>query len=126
MLGVVVMEFFICWTPLYVINTLALFYPEIVYKSLGYSLITYCQLLAYVSACCNPITYCFMNRRFREAFLRLLGKNCKCCCIDENTQGSRKSIQRKSSLESALKRNERDQMRRKTWLTECRSASELH
>lgn len=66
-----VLEFFICWTPLYVINTLALFNPQIVYQTLGYTTITYFQLLAYSSSCCNPITYCFMNRGFRKAFLNL-------------------------------------------------------
>lgn len=29
------------------------------------------QLLAYVSSCCNPITYCFLNRKFRQAFLKV-------------------------------------------------------
>lgn len=71
MLFVVVLEFFICWTPLYVINTLALFIPQVVYQTLGYTTITYFQLLAYSSSCCNPITYCFMNRGFRKAFLNL-------------------------------------------------------
>lgn len=71
MLFMVVLEFFLCWTPLYVINTVALFNPPIVYKNLGYSAITFFQLLAYSSSCCNPITYCFMNRGFRKAFLNL-------------------------------------------------------
>lgn len=71
MLFVVVLEFFICWTPLYVINTITLFDPQIVYKTLGYTTITYFQLLAYTSSCCNPITYCFMNRGFRKACLNL-------------------------------------------------------
>lgn len=71
MLFVVVLEFFICWTPLYVINTITLFDSQIVYKTLGYTTITYFQLLAYTSSCCNPITYCFMNRGFRKACLNL-------------------------------------------------------
>lgn len=71
MLFVVVLEFFICWTPLYVINTITLFDPQIVYKTLGYTTISYFQLLAYTSSCCNPITYCFMNRGFRKACLNL-------------------------------------------------------
>ncbi|XP_037049844.1 cholecystokinin receptor type A-like [Bradysia coprophila] len=71
MLFVVVLEFFICWTPLYVINTIALFNPHLVYNRLGYTSISICQLLAYSSSCCNPITYCFMNRGFRKAFLNL-------------------------------------------------------
>lgn len=70
MLFVVVLEFFICWTPLYTINTITLFNPQWVYQTFGYT-ITYFQLLAYSSSCCNPITYCFMNRGFRKAFLNL-------------------------------------------------------
>lgn len=31
------------------------------------------QLLAYLSSCCNPITYCFMNEKFRNAFLSAFG-----------------------------------------------------
>lgn len=75
MLFVVVLEFFISWTPLYVINTIALFDSQMVYKTLGYTTITYFQLLAYTSSCCNPITYCFMNRGFRKACLNLF----RCC-----------------------------------------------
>ncbi|XP_055522386.1 uncharacterized protein LOC129716576 [Wyeomyia smithii] len=71
MLFVVVLEFFICWTPLYVINTMALFWPSTVYHNLGYTAISFFQLLAYSSSCCNPITYCFMSSGFRKAFLSL-------------------------------------------------------
>lgn len=71
MLFVVVLEFFICWTPLYVVNTLALFNPGLVYNTLGVTTISFFHLLAYSSSCCNPITYCFMNRGFRKAFLNL-------------------------------------------------------
>lgn len=71
MLFVVVLEFFICWTPLYVINTMTLFDHKIVYQNLGYTAISFFQLLAYSSSCCNPITYCFMNVGFRKAFLNL-------------------------------------------------------
>ena len=75
MLFVVVLEFFCCWTPLYVINTIALFNPKWVYHNLGYTTISFCQLLAYTSSCCNFITYCFMSCGFRKAFLNLF----HCC-----------------------------------------------
>lgn len=71
MLFVVVLEFFICWTPLYVINTIALFDQIIIYQNLGYTAISFFQLLAYSSSCCNPITYCFMSTGFRKAFVNL-------------------------------------------------------
>uniref|UniRef100_T1J5H4 G-protein coupled receptors family 1 profile domain-containing protein n=1 Tax=Strigamia maritima TaxID=126957 RepID=T1J5H4_STRMM len=69
MLFVVVLEFFVFWTPLYVVNTIALFDPVALYSGLGIGGISLCHLMAYASSCCNPITYCFMNLRFRRAFL---------------------------------------------------------
>ncbi|GIX99194.1 cholecystokinin receptor [Caerostris darwini] len=77
MLFVVVMEFFICWSPLYAINTISLFDPNIVYTNIGYSGISFFQLLAYTSSCCNPVTYCFMNSRFRESFCKLFPCGCR-------------------------------------------------
>lgn len=71
MLFVVVLEYFVCWSPLYIINTLASFNKGLVYDSLGYRVISFFQLLAYTSICCNPITYCFMNGGFRKSFLKL-------------------------------------------------------
>ncbi|XP_076348075.1 cholecystokinin receptor-like [Tachypleus tridentatus] len=76
MLFVVVLEFFICWTPIHVINTVSFFNPTAVYGGLGYHGISFFQLLAYTSSCCNPITYCFMNSNFRKSFLNIFG--CKC------------------------------------------------
>ncbi|GFU12957.1 cholecystokinin receptor [Trichonephila clavipes] len=77
MLFVVVLEFFICWSPLYAINTVSLFDPSIVYTNIGYSGISFFQLLAYTSSCCNPVTYCFMNSRFRESFCKLFPCGCR-------------------------------------------------
>ncbi|EZA56385.1 Cholecystokinin receptor [Ooceraea biroi] len=71
MLFVIVLEFFVCWAPLHVINTWYLFAPDLVYSVVGSTGISLVQLLAYVSSCCNPITYCFMNKKFRQAFLGL-------------------------------------------------------
>ncbi|XP_076329879.1 cholecystokinin receptor-like [Tachypleus tridentatus] len=73
MLFVVVLEFFVCWTPIHVINTISLFNPVGVYGGLGYQGISFLQLLAYTSSCCNPITYCFMNVKFRQSFINIFG-----------------------------------------------------
>ncbi|XP_059486980.1 cholecystokinin receptor-like [Neocloeon triangulifer] len=75
MLFVLVVEFFLCWAPLHVLNTWYLFSPEAVYKSMGSTGVALVQLLAYCSSCCNPITYCFMNKKFRQAFVAVFG-----CC----------------------------------------------
>jgi len=69
MLFVLVLEFFICWTPLYVINTMTMLLGPAVYEYVDYTAISFLQLLAYSSSCCNPITYCFMNASFRRAFV---------------------------------------------------------
>nr|ALM88305.1 neuropeptide receptor A9 [Chilo suppressalis] len=76
MLFVIILEFFVCWTPLHVINTIYLFYPEELYQYIGSKGVVLLQLLAYCSSCCNPITYCFMNRKFRQAFIALF-KACR-------------------------------------------------
>ncbi|KAK7862636.1 hypothetical protein R5R35_001611 [Gryllus longicercus] len=96
MLCAVVLEFFVCWTPLYVINTIALFTPGMVYNGLGYTAISFFHLLAYSSSCCNPITYCFMNSSFRKSFLtlfrcrrRFTSKNLSDVSVSESTLVSR-------------------------------------
>ncbi|XP_012936249.1 cholecystokinin receptor [Aplysia californica] len=71
MLFVVVLEFFICWTPVYVLSTWIVFHVESAYQVVTPLSKTLFHLLSYVSSCCNPITYCFMNKKFREAFLRV-------------------------------------------------------
>ncbi|GBP51903.1 Cholecystokinin receptor [Eumeta japonica] len=53
-----------------------LFYPEQLYNYIGSKGIILLQLLAYCSSCCNPITYCFMNRKFKQAFIGLF-KTCR-------------------------------------------------
>ncbi|XP_035892100.1 uncharacterized protein LOC118503214 [Anopheles stephensi] len=85
MLFVIIVEFFVCWAPLHILNTVYLYSPSFVYQYVNSSGIALVQLMAYISSCCNPITYCFMNRRFRQAFLGIF--NCYrsrmpiCCCF---------------------------------------------
>ncbi|XP_065074948.1 putative tyramine receptor 2 [Ochlerotatus camptorhynchus] len=95
MLFVIIMEFFVCWAPLHILNTVYLYSPAFVYKYVSSNGIALVQLMAYISSCCNPITYCFMNRRFRQAFLNIFGCYrhrlflCMCCCFrcgPEDTQ----------------------------------------
>jgi 7 transmembrane receptor (rhodopsin family) len=80
MLFVLVVEFFVCWTPLHVLNMWYLFWPGALYQAVGSTGVALVQLLAYCSSCCNPITYCFMNKKFRQAFVGLFG-----CCRGATT-----------------------------------------
>lgn len=74
MLAAIVIEFLVCWMPFYIFRTLLEFnmvntVSQPVYSSL--------LILAFVSSCTNPITYCFMNKKFRQAFLLIFG--CRQC-----------------------------------------------
>ncbi|XP_022244428.1 cholecystokinin receptor-like [Limulus polyphemus] len=75
MLFVIVLNFFICWMPLFVINTWALYDPNAVYRKLPPSVISIIHLMAYLSSCCNPIIYSFMHSKYRQAFRSVF--NCK-------------------------------------------------
>lgn len=70
MLVVIVLQYFICWTPTYLLNTwqavdfrTVLYYISPTVKSL-------LLLLAYTSSFIHPITYCFMNKSFKSGFAR--------------------------------------------------------
>jgi len=58
MLFVIVMEFFICWTPLYLVYLWIVLDRESATKHLPSPgiLLSMFRLLAYTSSCCNPIT----------------------------------------------------------------------
>ncbi|ESP01968.1 hypothetical protein LOTGIDRAFT_111574 [Lottia gigantea] len=75
MLCVVVLEYFICWTPLFIINTWTVMDYMSIRSSLNLLTKALVLLLAYISSCVHPITYCFMNRSFRQSFATAF----KCC-----------------------------------------------
>lgn len=68
MLFAVVLEFFICWTPLFVLQTWMTIDINHAQQNFSQITLTTVFLLSYVSSCCNPITYCFMNKNFRNGF----------------------------------------------------------
>ncbi|KAM7129085.1 LOW QUALITY PROTEIN: gastrin/cholecystokinin type B receptor [Ciconia maguari] len=70
MLVVIVAMFFLCWLPIFSANTWPrLFAPRAAQRAPRGRPIILIHLLSYISACANPLIYCFMNRRFRKAFL---------------------------------------------------------
>ncbi|ERL86015.1 hypothetical protein D910_03429 [Dendroctonus ponderosae] len=83
MLFVIVAEFFICWAPLHIVNTWYLYYPKEVYELVGSTGIALVQLMAYISSCSNPITYCFMNRKFRQTFFTAF--QCRAPCLPDTS-----------------------------------------
>ncbi|XP_073415807.1 gastrin/cholecystokinin type B receptor [Dendrobates tinctorius] len=79
MLIVIVAMFFICWMPIYVANTWKAFDEKSAYILLTGVPISFIHLMSYTSACVNPIIYCFMNKRFRKAFLATFASCIKPC-----------------------------------------------
>lgn len=67
MLVVIVVLFFLCWMPLYCVNTWRAFDDISAKQALSGAPIAFIHLLCYTSACVNPVIYCFMNTRFRKA-----------------------------------------------------------
>lgn len=65
LLILLIIEFFICWTPLYVYHTIGTF-QKTFYRSMPSFLLNIILLLSFASAACNPITYYFMSRRYRK------------------------------------------------------------
>ncbi|XP_030642829.1 cholecystokinin receptor [Chanos chanos] len=85
MLIIIVAMFFICWMPLYSVNTWKAFDLPSAYRALSGAPISFIHLLSYTSACVNPIIYCFMNKRFRKALLATFA----CCCRPCRRRGLR-------------------------------------
>ncbi|XP_056287735.1 LOW QUALITY PROTEIN: cholecystokinin receptor-like [Pseudoliparis swirei] len=76
MLMVIVALFFVCWMPLYSANTWKAFDLKSASRALSGAPISFIHLLSYSSCCVNPVIYCFMNMRFRQALLSTFA----CCC----------------------------------------------
>ncbi|XP_014677118.1 PREDICTED: cholecystokinin receptor-like, partial [Priapulus caudatus] len=87
MLFVVVLEFFICWGPLYCTYTWGVVDPGGATKTISALAYSFVQLLSYTSSCTNPITYCFMNKKYREAFMAA------CACQRRNISEARTQLQ---------------------------------
>uniref|UniRef100_A0A7E4VRS6 G_PROTEIN_RECEP_F1_2 domain-containing protein n=1 Tax=Panagrellus redivivus TaxID=6233 RepID=A0A7E4VRS6_PANRE len=75
MLIVVVIIFFCCWTPSYI--WWLLLNAEDAFGDItdvwNTELNTVITVLTYLSSCTNPITYCFLNSKFRTAFSQSFG-----------------------------------------------------
>ncbi|CAJ0600277.1 unnamed protein product [Cylicocyclus nassatus] len=77
MLIVVVIIFFCCWTPSYIwwlILTAGDSFESLGLNVWNSDLNTFITLLTYISSCTNPITYCFLNKKFRTAIYAMFGK----------------------------------------------------
>ena len=103
MLTVVVVLFFVCWTPTYVMQTWSVFDYDDAVAHVSPTAMNYVHLLAFVSSCCNPITYCFMSGKFRQGFVDAFR------CRRRQGRGSRQlGRSRLNSAQHSLRHHDRD------------------
>nr|UKQ02631.1 cholecystokinin-type receptor [Ophionotus victoriae] len=76
MLIIIVILFFVCWSPSWCFMMWSVADPQSAYNAISSVEISFIKWLTYVSACINPIVYCFMNKKFRQGFFDAFG----CCC----------------------------------------------
>uniref|UniRef100_A0A8C8S0X3 Gastrin/cholecystokinin type B receptor n=1 Tax=Pelusios castaneus TaxID=367368 RepID=A0A8C8S0X3_9SAUR len=76
MLLIIVAMFFLCWLPIFTVNTWRAFDQGAAHRALSGAPISFIHLLSYISTCVNPLVYCFMNRRFRKATAATLAGCC--------------------------------------------------
>lgn len=88
MLFTLVLEFFVCWTPMSILQTWYVFDSLSAVQNVSATLMNMIHLLAYVSSCCNPITYCFMSANFRRGFLSVLSRCCHCGRCEKEQSGT--------------------------------------
>lgn len=69
-LGIVISAFFVCWSPFFVLNLIAIC-PEC-YASIRVDIIIAAKWFHYVNSVLNPLIYARMNKDFREGFMRVL------------------------------------------------------
>ncbi|XP_038588130.1 cholecystokinin receptor type A [Micropterus salmoides] len=96
MLLVIVFLFFLCWTPVFVVNAWQAFDRRSAYRLTG-APISFIHLLSYTSACVNPIIYCFMNKRFRQGMLATF----TCCSCLRRSGGASSSLGRSAGIGAA-------------------------
>uniref|UniRef100_A0A914V731 G-protein coupled receptors family 1 profile domain-containing protein n=1 Tax=Plectus sambesii TaxID=2011161 RepID=A0A914V731_9BILA len=74
MLLVIVVIFFFCWTPSYIWWLLIMIGDSFKTFNIWNSDVnTVITIMTYLSSCTNPITYCFLNNKFRQAFIMSFG-----------------------------------------------------
>ncbi|XP_032828152.1 cholecystokinin receptor type A isoform X1 [Petromyzon marinus] len=91
MLITIVVMFFICWTPVFSANAWRAFDKCRASQVLSGAPISFIHLMSYASACLNPIIYCFMNKRFRQACTATISRCCAsvCCSPKGAAKGAR-------------------------------------
>lgn len=71
LLIIIIVEFFLCWTPLFLYHTLGTF-SKTFYRRTPSFLLDLILLFSFASALTNPLTYYFMSKRYRAVLFSYL------------------------------------------------------
>lgn len=74
LLIVLIVEFFLCWTPLFMYHTIGTFEKHF-YRTTSKIYVDLILLFSFASASCNPLTYYFMSKRYRAVLYAYLPCN---------------------------------------------------
>jgi len=102
LLIVIILEFFICWTPLFIFNTFGTFDKKF-YRSMPTKFVDLILLFSFASALCNPLTYYFMSKRYRTVLYAYL----LCCSSKKNKEKFNKKTQEAQQVIKALQLHQR-------------------
>ncbi len=80
LLIVIILEFFICWTPLFIYHTVGTFDKKF-YRSMPTIFVDIILVFSFASLLCNPLTYYFMSKRYRTVLYEYLS-----CFSSKNNQ----------------------------------------
>ena len=72
-LGVILLLFFICWLPFFIIYICESYAPDIYRDKRPIKLYATIVWLGYVNSMLNPLVYSYMNANFRRSFAKTLG-----------------------------------------------------
>jgi len=102
LLIVIILEFFICWTPLFIFNTFGTFDKKF-YRSMPTKFVDLILLFSFASALCNPLTYYFMSKRYRTVLYAYL----LYCSSKKNKDKFNKKTQEAQQVIKALQLHQR-------------------
>jgi hypothetical protein len=90
LLIVIIVEFFVCWTPLFIYHTFGTFDKKF-YRSMPTIFVDLILLFSFASPLCNPFTYYFMSKRYRAVLYAHL--SCFYWRKDKNEKFNKKNEQ---------------------------------
>ncbi|XP_077312005.1 chemerin-like receptor 1 [Lithobates pipiens] len=93
MIAAVIISFFVCWFPYHVFSLLWLsikYGGKDHFKDVVHTGLRYCNFLAIMHSCVNPILYVFVGRDFKEKFLGSIQSVFEKAFLEETVQTSSK------------------------------------